>query len=102
MIPTIDKVKTGKNIKRLLYKNHITPNHIKEYLNLSCVQTVYRWLEGINIPSVDNLYAISKLLGVSMDDLMIGTGDEESCCNKYEMQARLNMYYNRVMRLKTA
>lgn len=102
MIPTIDKAATGENIKRLIRARHITPNHIKEYLNLSCVQTVYRWLEGVNIPSVDNLYAISRLLNVSMDDLVVGTGDKEAIANYIEIIMRLDAYCNRIRSLKVA
>lgn len=51
MIPMIDKLKTGQNLKQLLRERNITPADIAEYLHLSCVQTVYRWFEGVNIPS---------------------------------------------------
>ena len=102
MIPTINKVETGRNIKKLLQQKCIMPNDIKEYLNLSCVQTVYRWLEGINIPSVDNLYAISRLLDVSMDDLVKGTGDGQYHAAGKEMQKRLSIYHNRIRRFRVA
>lgn len=49
-----------------------TPVDIQEYLGLSCVQTVYRWLEGINIPSVDNLYALSQMFNIPMDAMIGG------------------------------
>ena len=41
MIPTIDKEKTGKNLKKLMERKHITPMDMMEYLNLACVQTVH-------------------------------------------------------------
>ena len=31
----------------------------------------YRWLRGSNMPSVDNLYALSRYLNVQMDDASI-------------------------------
>ena len=70
--PTIDKEKTGKHLEKLMRKNGLTPKDICDYLSLSCVQTVYRWFEGINIPSIDNLYALSQLFQISMDELVIG------------------------------
>ena len=54
MIPAIDKVRTGKRIKELVQRKYLTPSDLMEYLHLSCVQTVYRWFEGVNLPSVDN------------------------------------------------
>lgn len=67
MYPTIDKVKTGKYIRKLLKEKGITVKQVQKYLGLSCVQSVYHWLDGTTLPTLDNLYALSCLLGVSMD-----------------------------------
>ena len=55
--PILDKVKTGKQLKQLIKNKGYTIKDIQQYLSLSCIQTIYRWFDGINIPSVDNLYA---------------------------------------------
>lgn len=73
MFPAIDKKRTGERIRWFMEKRGMNPVDIQTYLGLSCVQTVYRWLDGTNIPSVDNLYALSSLLHVDMDDLVAGT-----------------------------
>lgn len=100
MIPTIDKVKTGKNIKELMNKKHITPNDVMEYLHLSCVQTVYRWFEGVNIPSIDNLYALSCLLRVSMDDLVVGMYGDKEIARKHLILLRLKRYCNEMQKFR--
>ena len=61
MFPVIDKKKTAERISAIMKVYGKTPADIQNYLKLSCVQTVYRWLEGVNIPSIDNLYALSQL-----------------------------------------
>ena len=71
--PIIDKEKTGKRLRLLMDFCQISPAEIQKYLNLSCVQTVYRWLGGKNIPSVDHLYALSALFGVQIDELIVGS-----------------------------
>jgi hypothetical protein len=48
MIPTIDKHNTAKRISHFMKSNGLKPVDIQAYLSLTCVQTVYRWLEGIN------------------------------------------------------
>ena len=68
--PMINKKYTSKRLKYLLQKHHYRAKYIQEYLSLSCVQTVYRWLEGSNIPNIDHLYALSKLFHVSIDSLI--------------------------------
>lgn len=70
--PMIDKKQTAKRIQFLMHCTGIKPKDIQEYLGLTCVQTVYRWLDGTNIPSVDNLYALSRLFGVKVDDMLAG------------------------------
>ena len=39
---------------------------IQKYLDLICVQIVYRWLDGINIPSIDDFYTLSQLLALRL------------------------------------
>ena len=73
MYPMIDKEKTGKCLEELMQRHHMTPRDICAYLSLSCVQTVYRWIRGKNIPSVDNLYALSQLFQTKFDDMVVGS-----------------------------
>ena len=72
MYPLIDKEATGKQIKRIMDYRGITVKQVQEALGLSCVQEIYHWLNGISLPSLDNLYALSELLQVSMDSLVRG------------------------------
>lgn len=48
--------------------------YIQEYLNLSCPQPIYRWFKGQNLPTVEKLYALSILLGVHMEELLVLQG----------------------------
>lgn len=71
--PVIDKESTANMLKALMICCKLKPTDIQEYLGLSCVQTVYRWMEGVNIPSTDHLYALCNLFGVRLDDILKGT-----------------------------
>ena len=72
MFPTINLRKTGINLHRIMDKRGITPKTIKEFLNLGSVQTIYNWCNGLNMPTVDNLYALSQLLQVPIDEIICG------------------------------
>lgn len=72
MIPTIDKKATGLRLKELVKQHNLEAKDIQQYLSLGCVQTVYRWFEGVNMPTIDNLYALSGLFGISIDDMIVG------------------------------
>ena len=73
MIATIDRKATGVRLRRLMDKNNITVKQLQSELNLASVQSVYHWLNGITLPTLDNLYAMSGLFGVSMDDIVCGS-----------------------------
>lgn len=94
--PMINKNETAKRFELLMKWNHLQPKDLQAYLGLACVQTVYRWIEGTNIPSVDHLYALSKLFHVNLDDMLIGNGDIMSTSVQHKTAFRFMMYYNRV------
>ena len=55
-----------------MYMRGITPKDVQEYLGIGCVQNVYRWTDGVNMPTTDNLYALSELLQVPIDAIVCG------------------------------
>ena len=70
--PVIDKKKMGDTLKRYMQERAPTARDVQEYLGLACVQTVYRWIAGISVPTVDNLYALSRLMNTSVDTFISG------------------------------
>ena len=55
MFPLINKRETGVNLRRIMDMRGITPKDVQEYLGLGCVQSVYRWTDGVNMPSVSQM-----------------------------------------------
>lgn len=72
MFPLINKRETGVNLRRIMDMRGVTPKDVQEYLGLGCVQSVYRWVDGVNMPTIDNLYALSELLQVPIDAIVCG------------------------------
>lgn len=68
--PVINLEKTGKNIYKFSRKKGITANDIKNFMNFSSSQAIYRWFHGKSLPAMDNFYALSFLLGTSLDVLL--------------------------------
>lgn len=75
MYQPVDQVKTGIKLKMLLRVAGYDVKYIQEYLHLSCPQSIYRWFKGKVIPSVDHLCALSKLLNVHMEELLVLQGE---------------------------
>lgn len=103
--PVIDYKKTGNQIRQLCRKKNIKPTDIKRELRLSCVQTVYKWFQGDNVPSIENFYALSLLLGIKMEEMIVlkKKGEEkrnmdflllleQNSCNKGRVLALLQLF----------
>lgn len=74
MYPIIDKEKTGFKLKSMLKAAGYDVKFVQEYLHLSCPQPIYRWFQGKILPSVENLCALSRLLRVHMEELLVMQG----------------------------
>ena len=68
--PVIDAAATGRNLCRLRLEKGYSVKELQEYLGLSCPQGIYYWQRGMTLPSTDNLYALSKLWGISINDIL--------------------------------
>ena len=69
--PVIDPVATGKNILSLRKEKGLTVRDLQEYFGFEEPQAIYRWQYGKTIPSVDNLFALSAVLGVPMEKILV-------------------------------
>ncbi|MCI6331070.1 MAG: helix-turn-helix domain-containing protein [Lachnospiraceae bacterium] len=74
MYKPIDQQRTGQKLKIIFKLAGYDVKYIQEYLNLSCPQPIYRWFKGQNLPTVEKLYALSVLLGVHMEELLVLQG----------------------------
>ena len=102
MFPVIDKKKTGIQLRKIMDERGLTVKDIQQYLGLGSVQSVYHWLNGISLPTVDNLYALSELFQLSVDDMLCGNR-RRICDERARAQyRRLRMYYKRLSEYKIA
>lgn len=69
--PNINMILTGKKLETLTKAAGIDVKMLQVYLHLSCPQPIYRWFKGQVLPSVDHLYALSRLLGLHMEELLV-------------------------------
>lgn len=76
MFPIINLNETGRNLRNIMKERNISVREVQTYLGLGSVQSVYHWLNGISMPSIDNLYALSVLFGLPMDELVCGNKAE--------------------------
>ena len=78
MYPNIDMEKTGKRLETMIRGAGYSVRDIQQYLCLTCPQSIYRWYKGKILPSVEHLCAMSRLLNVHMEDLLVLRGESVS------------------------
>lgn len=105
MFPIINVKETGANLRCIMDKRGISAKDVQEYLNLASVQSVYYWWNGTNMPTIDNLYALSQLLCVPIDAIVRGNGKAilaEPIVLKTPCERRLYAYYKRLYEMQAA
>lgn len=69
--PVIDLEATGKNILRLRQAKGLTVRDMQGYFRFEEPRAIYKWQSGQSLPTVDNLLALSHLLEVSMEEILV-------------------------------
>lgn len=69
--PVISLQRTGRNIEQLRRKAGLSVRQLQDYFGFEYPQAIYKWQHGECLPTVDNLLALSRLLGVPMEKLLV-------------------------------
>ena len=77
LYPTIDLCKTGQKIEHLRKERGISVKEMQLYFGFENPQAIYKWQWGKSLPSVDNLFALARLLGVPMQEILVETSDQD-------------------------
>ena len=67
----LDLAATGAKIKTVMKDKGITARELQIIMDFPYVQTIYNWFAGKNMPTIDNLVVLAKILAVPMDDLVV-------------------------------
>lgn len=84
--PVIDQIATGKNILSLRKEKGLSVKDLQEYFGFEEPQAIYRWQYGKTLPSVDNLYALSALLDVPMERILVPVPNRNNAINMKKQQ----------------
>lgn len=67
----LDAALTGKKIKSVIKASGYSVKELQGMLGLSCPQSVYKWMSGCSLPSLDNLYMMHRIFGMHMEDMLV-------------------------------
>ena len=75
--PVLDMKATGARIRELRKANNLKVEEVARYMGFESEQAVYKWQRGESLPTVDNLYALSRLFRTTIDNILIGSREED-------------------------
>ena len=70
-LPTIDMIRTGKNINRLRKQADLSVKDLQNIFGFATPQAIYKWQQGAALPSIDNLVVLAAVLQVCIDDILV-------------------------------
>lgn len=76
-IPTIDMVKTGRNITYLRQKRGLTVKDLQAVFGFATPQAIYKWQNGTTLPTVDNLIVLAAIFQVHIEEILVVDGPDE-------------------------
>lgn len=92
MYPEINMKATGKYLREIMDWRGVTVKEVQKYLNLSSIQSIYHWLNGSSMPTIDHLYALSDLFQMPVDAMMVGNRPNHKSAGGRLFYTRLNAY----------
>ncbi len=75
--PVLDVRATGARIKELRKANNLKVEDVAHYMGFESEQAIYKWQRGDSLPTVDNLYALSRLFKTTIDNILIGKEEKD-------------------------
>ena len=70
-MPTIDIAATGKNIREKMNAAGKTVKDVQNACGFTTGNAVYKWINGICMPTIDNMVIIADMCGVTINDIVV-------------------------------
>ena len=70
-MPVINMTATGSNIKALIRANGLKVADVQKLCGFNTPQSIFKWMRGESMPSIDNLVILAHILNVTIDEIII-------------------------------
>lgn len=74
-LPTINMARTGQNINRLRKSAGLSVRDLQNIFGFATPQAIYKWQQGVALPTIDNLVVLAAVLNVRLDDILVTDKD---------------------------
>ena len=70
-LPAVNMKRTGQKIVMLRERRGISVKQLQRMMGFATPQAIYKWQHGESLPTVDNLVALSAILAVPIDAILV-------------------------------
>lgn len=70
-MPVIDINATGTNIRAIMRHAGKSVKDIQIACGFTSGNAVYKWINGVCMPTIDNMVIIAAVCGVTLDDIVV-------------------------------
>lgn len=70
-MPTVNMTATGSNIKAMIKASGLKISEIQNIYGFNTPQSIFKWMRGEMLPSLDNLVILAHILDVTIDEIII-------------------------------
>ena len=67
----VNMAATGANIKALIKANGLKVSDIQNKCGFNTPQSIFKWMRGDAMPSIDNLVILAYILNVTIDEILV-------------------------------
>lgn len=89
--PIIDAKRTGAWLRCICKYKKLTVKDLQRNLHIASNQAIYDWFNGKTLPSLNNMYALSRLVNVPIEQMLLGEGQKLSVFDLYFIVTNSNM-----------
>ena len=61
----------GANLRQLRKQAGLSVRDLQDIFGFATPQAIYKWQQGVALPTIDNLVVLAAVLQVRMDDILV-------------------------------
>ena len=73
---SVEPAATGRRILALMPGRGLCVRDLADACGFGKPQAVYKWLNGQSLPSIENLVILSRVLGASIENILVISGGD--------------------------
>lgn len=70
-MPTVNLTMTGVNIRALRKQRGLSVKDLQDIFGFTTPQAIYKWQQGVTLPTVDNLVVLASVFSVPMEKILV-------------------------------